>query len=96
MTMQDNGRSPNERPSLISSTPIPGTVDCAAQDRKNCRRVVPKQRELRKEPDATEKTAHLSVITRRGYQGGMNNPKPKPHGAGKSEGNAETMLYRDI
>jgi hypothetical protein len=34
MAMQDNGRSPNERPSLISSTPIPGTVNSTAQDRK--------------------------------------------------------------
>jgi len=33
MTMQDNGKSPNERTLLISSTPILGTVNCTAQDR---------------------------------------------------------------
>lgn len=83
MTMQDNGRSPNERTSLISSTPISGTVNCRAQDRKNCRRALPKQQKLRKELCATEKTVHYMRGGAKRLPGGMKSPKPKSHGAEK-------------
>jgi len=96
MTMQENGRCPNERPSLISSTLISGTMNCMAQDRKNCRRAVPKQLKLRKEPNATEKTVHYERGDTKRLPGWDEESCSKSNGAEKPEENAETMLYRNI
>jgi hypothetical protein len=97
MTMQDNGRSPNERPSLISSTPISGTVNCTAQDRKETvEGLYRSSKNCGKSSMLRKKTAHYERGNAKRLPGGMKSPKPKSHGAEKPEGNAETMLYRNI
>lgn len=86
MTMQDNGICPNERPSLISSTPISGTMDCQAQDTKKVSRGLTGAAKTADRAGATKKTAHIERGNAKGCQGGMKSPKPKSHGAERPEG----------
>jgi len=71
-------------------------MNCAAQDRINCRGAAPKRVKPRKELDAVEKTAHHKRGSAKGCQRGVKNPKLKALEPKSQKGMPKHMLCRNV